>query len=192
MNNKWVFDKNSQIYYNVSDLDPDSGIWMDFIGKNVIGNISCRGTRLWINPEVMLYCKYYDYKPLEIFNDYPKDLYNNIPNKNYIFLSDDFSLRFENMDDFISVIEYEGKYLVPFCHYTDTLENIKEQYSDNFKSTIKSLVDIAFYEEDIVYFQQLGTRNENICIIHEYDLLLSELNAAYDIAKENNVTFIWI
>lgn len=188
MTQHWTFDQESRIYYWTNKND------MGWIGKNTIGWISCRGTRLWINPKVMLYCKQqYDYDDLDIFADYPTDLYDNL-NVNEdcnIFQGDDFSIRFGNFGEFVEALENQTVTDNSGFMFTNNYNDISENHSDDFKNKLANII-VDFTERGMYMYEIASGCDNNIGVIYKYDDLLAELKSAHDIAIKNNVRFMWI
>lgn len=189
------FNTEYEIYYKLYD-GFDNRIYMNWIGKHTVGQIGCRGTRLWIHPETMFYCKYNNsYGDIEIFNDYPLDIYNNM-NTSYdplTFLGDDFSIRFQDLDELLSLLENRSSDVRHFHFYDqfDYLQNDlyldgKHEF-DFFKEQL-----INHIKPNSVYMHELFTGKTNIGIIYKYNELLKELTDVYSIANSYNVTFEWI
>ena len=173
--------------------------YASWIGKCTVGDISIRGTRLWLTPYASTY-----YAPLmEHFCEKKDDFFNNmnkiLNDKNseediVSLFGDDYTIR----DDHIKKIILGINGIDKECYKLFEFENIIK---------LKEYLDVDGIYTDIDYDKFYDffvntkkndpilidkTRTETIWILHKKNEIIEELNNVIEKCEENNITFEWI
>jgi hypothetical protein len=174
MDIKYFFENSAFLYSN------EIQVWAGWIGKYTIGDVSCRGTRLWFRTNA---AKSFDSGLL--YND---DFYDKLDKAEDNFPGDNCNLRADKLE--LILDELENKVVIPeICkYYENTLEElIKELWSDNID------LGLLFEKEKTIYPILIDLNpTKKVWFIYKQNEIIQELTEVLKVLQNNKVTWVWV